>query len=92
MAMVVEEAGGKASTGKERILDIVPDKVGENFLTERGTCCPPVFELFVDMVVPFGLCLQIHQRLPIFVGSKEDIDELESYGDVQQVGEKKYTI
>lgn len=35
---------------------------------------------------------KLHQRLPLFLGSPEDIAELESYGDVQQVGEKKYTI
>jgi fructose-1,6-bisphosphatase I len=27
MAMILEQAGGKASTGTERILDIVPSKV-----------------------------------------------------------------
>lgn len=32
---------------------------------------------------------QLHQRLPLFMGSAEDIAELESYGDVQQ-GAKKY--
>ena len=35
---------------------------------------------------------KLHQRLPLFLGSPEDIAELESYGDVQQVGKKKYTI
>mmetsp|Transcript_36066 Transcript_36066/g.36751 ORF Transcript_36066/g.36751 Transcript_36066/m.36751 type:complete len:366 (-) Transcript_36066:152-1249(-) len=32
----------------------------------------------------------LHHRLPVFIGSKEDIAELESYGDVQQLGSKKY--
>jgi fructose-1,6-bisphosphatase I len=27
MAMIVEAAGGKASTGKKRILDLVPDHI-----------------------------------------------------------------
>lgn len=35
---------------------------------------------------------KLHQRLPLFLGSPEDIAELESYGDVQQVGDKKYTV
>lgn len=34
----------------------------------------------------------LHQRLPVFLGSPEDISELEGYGDVQQVGTKKYTV
>lgn len=28
--------------------------------------------------------VKLHQRLPLFLGSPDDIDELESYGDVQQ--------
>lgn len=32
----------------------------------------------------------IHERIPTFVGSREDILELESYGDVAQEGEKVY--
>ena len=35
---------------------------------------------------------KLHQRLPLFLGSPEDIAELESYGNVQQVGDKKYTV
>ena len=35
---------------------------------------------------------ELHHRLPLFLGSPEDIDELESYGDVQQIGSKKYTV
>ena len=35
---------------------------------------------------------KLHQRLPLFLGSPEDILELESYGDVQQLGGKKYTV
>lgn len=31
---------------------------------------------------------KLHQRLPLFLGSKDDIAELESYKDVQQVGGK----
>ena len=54
------QAGGRGSDGKQRILDIQPEKP--------------------------------HQRLPLFLGSPEDILELESYGDVQQVGTKKYTV
>jgi fructose-1,6-bisphosphatase I len=32
----------------------------------------------------------IHQRLPVFLGSLEDINELKSYGDVQQTRGGKY--
>ena len=47
MSMIAEQAGGKGSTGTERVLDIVPDKV--------------------------------HQRVPFFVGSKNEVDYLESF-------------
>ncbi|RIA89847.1 fructose-1,6-bisphosphatase class 1/Sedoheputulose-1,7-bisphosphatase [Glomus cerebriforme] len=45
MAFLTEQAGGKATTGKERVLDITPQK--------------------------------IHDRCPIFLGSKEDIEDIE---------------
>jgi fructose-1,6-bisphosphatase I len=45
MAFLMEHAGGRASTGKGRILDIVPE--------------------------------HIHDRAPVFMGSKEDVEELE---------------
>lgn len=47
MAFVVEQAGGKATTGKERILDIQPTK--------------------------------LHQRVPVFLGSVEDVEMAEKY-------------
>lgn len=47
LAMLAEQAGGKATTGIERILSVVPSK--------------------------------IHQRTPFFVGSKEDVDLVESF-------------
>lgn len=47
MAHIVEQAGGKASNGKERILDLVPT----------------------------GL----HDRSPIFIGSKDDVDDFLKY-------------
>ena len=42
LAFIVENAGGKASTGKQRILDITPTG--------------------------------IHDRLPLFIGSKNDVE------------------
>lgn len=45
MAMIMEQAGGKASTGKMRMLDFVPDN--------------------------------IHARSPIFLGSADDVDDIE---------------
>jgi fructose-1,6-bisphosphatase I len=60
LAFLVEAAGGSASDGQRRVLEIQP---GET-----------------------------HQRLPLFLGSREDVAELEGYGDVQQTGAKKYTV
>ena len=50
LAFIVENAGGKASTGIERILDIVP----------KG----------------------IHERLPLFIGSKNDVTMAENSSKV----------
>ena len=48
MAFIIEKAGGIATTGTARILDIEPTS--------------------------------IHQRVPIFIGSKDDVEEvLECY-------------
>lgn len=47
LAMIVEQAGGKAITNKDRILEVEPES--------------------------------IHQRVPIFIGSKGNIEEFEKY-------------
>ena len=47
MAFLIEQAGGKSSTGKGSILDIKPEK--------------------------------LHQRVPVFLGSKYEMDLLEKY-------------
>ncbi len=47
LAMVVEQAGGRASDGEMNILDIVPS--------------------------------DLHQRVPLFIGSKEDVDQAEEF-------------
>eukprot|EP00871_Galdieria_phlegrea_P001979 jgi/Galph1/2782/GphlegSOOS_G1476.1 len=47
MAFLVEQAGGKASTGTEKILDIIPHS--------------------------------IHQRAPVFLGSYDDVSDLELF-------------
>ena len=47
MAFLVEQAGGRATTGKHRILDLVPSS--------------------------------LYQRIPVYLGSEEDVTELESY-------------
>jgi fructose-1,6-bisphosphatase I len=44
MAMLMEQAGGLATTGTGRILDIVPK--------------------------------DIHERCPVFLGSKEDVEDV----------------
>ena len=46
MAFIMEQAGGKASDGHKRILDIQPK--------------------------------DIHERSPIFMGSKEEVEEVEA--------------
>ncbi|TYH37125.1 hypothetical protein ES332_D12G018600v1 [Gossypium tomentosum] len=60
LSYLAEQAGGKGSDGKSRILSIQPVK--------------------------------LHQKLPLFLGSLEDIDELESYGDVQQKVNPGYEV
>jgi len=47
MGLLVEQAGGAAWTGRERILDIQPD--------------------------------QLHQRVPVFLGSREEVAEAVRY-------------
>ena len=47
MAFIVEQAGGKASNGKQRTLEIKPEK--------------------------------LHQRVPIFIGSEEDVKMVEKF-------------
>lgn len=60
LSFLAEQAGGKGSDGKNRILSIQPVK--------------------------------LHQRLPLFLGSPDDIEELESYGDVQQTVNPGYDV
>lgn len=47
MAMIVEQAGGLASTGRERILDVLPK--------------------------------DLHQRVPVILGSREEVERVEAY-------------
>jgi fructose-1,6-bisphosphatase len=47
MAFIVEQAGGAASTGRERILDLVPE--------------------------------QLHQRVPVILGSKNEVERVARY-------------
>ncbi|MET0288506.1 MAG: class 1 fructose-bisphosphatase [Pseudoxanthomonas sp.] len=47
MGLLVEQAGGLASTGRARILDLQPD--------------------------------QLHQRVPVFLGSREEVEAAEAY-------------
>jgi fructose-1,6-bisphosphatase I/sedoheptulose-1,7-bisphosphatase/fructose-1,6-bisphosphatase I len=57
MSMVVEQAGGKASTGRGRILEVQPD--------------------------------QIHQRVPVILGSSEEVDRIVGYHAAFDKGEDK---
>jgi fructose-1,6-bisphosphatase I len=47
MSFIVEQAGGRATNGKQRIMEIKPEK--------------------------------LHQRVPVFIGSEEDVKKLEQY-------------
>jgi len=47
LALIVQQAGGRATTGKQDILDIEPD--------------------------------EIHQRVPLIIGSKKDVDDYEKF-------------
>ena len=57
MAMIVEQAGGAASTGRERILDIQPSG--------------------------------IHQRVPVILGSREEVERLASYHAAYDRGDQQ---
>ena len=57
MSFIVEQAGGGASTGRERILDIVPG--------------------------------QIHQRAPVILGSRNEVDRLVRYHQEYDAGTDK---
>lgn len=52
LSFLAEQAGGRGSDGKLRILSLQP--------------------------------VELHQRLPLFLGSPEDMEELESYENIQQ--------
>jgi len=56
MAMIIEQAGGAASTGRERLLDVVPTS--------------------------------IHQRVPVILGSSEEVARLERYHAEYDRGEE----
>lgn len=77
MSYLVEQAGGKATDGHQRILEIKPEKVFLLFMIQksfeysegRNTSYNPV-HMFL---------WQIHQRTPIFIGSPDEMDKLEKY-------------
>ncbi len=57
MAFIIEQAGGRATNGKQRILDIQPEK--------------------------------LHQRVPIFIGSEEDVKMVEKFMAEEEVKASK---
>jgi fructose-1,6-bisphosphatase I/sedoheptulose-1,7-bisphosphatase len=57
MAMLIEQAGGAASTGRSRILDVVPD--------------------------------ELHQRVPVILGSRTEIERIERYHREYDTGTDK---
>ena len=56
MAMLVEQAGGAASTGRQRVLDVEPTN--------------------------------IHQRVPLILGSRREVERLVSYHEAHDRGEE----
>ena len=56
MAMIVEQAGGAASTGRDRLLEVVPTS--------------------------------IHQRVPVILGSREEVERLVRYHVQHDAGEE----
>ena len=54
MAMLIEQAGGVATTGRQRILDVAPDS--------------------------------LHQRVPVILGSKNEVERLERYHQEYDTG------
>jgi fructose-1,6-bisphosphatase len=56
MAMIVEQAGGLATTGRERILDVAP--------------------------------ASIHQRVPLILGSRNEVERLHSYHEIHDRGDQ----
>ncbi len=57
MAMLIEQAGGRCSTGRERMLDVQPTA--------------------------------IHQRIPVILGSREEVDRLDRYHHEYDTGQDK---
>ena len=57
MAFIIEQAGGRASNGKQRMLDIQPEN--------------------------------LHQRVPIFIGSEEDVKMVEKFMAEEEVKSSK---
>ena len=57
MAFIIEQAGGRASNGKQRMLDIQPQK--------------------------------LHQRVPIYIGSEEDVKMVEKFMAEEEVKTSK---
>lgn len=57
MSFLVEQAGGAASTGRERIMDVVPD--------------------------------QIHQRIPVILGSRNEVARVDHYHQDYDAGTDK---
>lgn len=78
MAFLVEQAGGQAFTGKERVMYCCPVHGFSAWymLTDLHltciTMCVKLFLIQALEIVP----TKIHQRSPIFLGSYEDVEEV----------------
>jgi len=57
IAMLIEQAGGAASTGRQRLLDVAPE--------------------------------QLHQRVPVILGSKHEVQRIERYHAEHERGQDK---
>lgn len=79
MSFIVEQAGGKGSDGHHRILDIEPTEVSIFMIIT-------LIMIFYKLLCILGfhlifccLFVQIHQRVPLYIGSVEEVEKLEKY-------------
>ena len=71
MSFIVEQAGGKGSDGHQRVLDIQPTEVTQNTSLMFGLLQYTKYLIWDTW--------QIHQRVPLYIGSKEEVEKLEKY-------------
>lgn len=81
----------------KRFRPTVTDGCADALQSMARTNHPCILPIHIYMCALDHVCYcrqpsEIHERIPTFLGSVEDVLELESYGDVQQLGDKKYAV